>query len=327
MYYTFWFCLYFLLVARATNTTTDNPSTLSITVVLSLNFSFHAFSTIQFESGSHPCLNRVHYVFLAIKPHIRKVTHSYKHVKPMGVPIVDPLRDVRINLATRLLNLSLINIRFIRNRSVTFADFINSNKSDIIVVTETWLQSVDSNNFIASVTPPGYKCSHAVVSGSLSVMILISMSYFNHVSISLSPHLFTYPWAMPSTLFFTLCTGLLMFPKPNSLRISVSLLRAQRYHVVNISGYLNLHLDKQDGWSQKFNDSLCQYNFNQIIDSPTHIHCHILYVVCVRGTFSKVVCPKISGGCLNILPSHFWSIYRSRHPANSARLIHRKSTR
>ena len=40
-------------------------------------------------------------------------------------------------------------------------------------------------------------------------------------------------------------------------------------------GDLNLHLDKQDSWSQKFNDSLCQYNFAQIIiHSPTHIHGH-----------------------------------------------------
>ena len=38
-----------------------------------------------------------------------------------------------------------------------------------------------------------------------------------------------------------------------------------------ILGDLNLHLDHQVFWSQKFNDSLCQYNFTQIIDSPTHI--------------------------------------------------------
>ena len=62
-----------------------------------------------------------------------------------------------------------------------------------------------------------------------------------------------------------------------------------------ILGDLNFRLDKQDGWSQKFNHSLCQYNFTQIIDSPTHIHGHTLDVVCVRDTFSKAVCPKVSG--------------------------------
>ena len=63
-----------------------------------------------------------------------------------------------------------------------------------------------------------------------------------------------------------------------------------------ILGDLNLHLDKQDGWSQKFNDSLCQYNFTQIIDSPTHIHGHILDVICVRDTFSKALCAKVIAG-------------------------------
>ena len=63
-----------------------------------------------------------------------------------------------------------------------------------------------------------------------------------------------------------------------------------------ILGDLNLHLDKQDGWSQKFNDSLCQYSFTQIIDSPTHIHGHILDVVCVRDTFSKAVCAMVTAG-------------------------------
>ena len=58
-----------------------------------------------------------------------------------------------------------------------------------------------------------------------------------------------------------------------------------------ILGDLNLHLDKQDSWSQKFNDFFCEYNFTQIIDSPTHIHSHILDVECeghlLTGGLSK----------------------------------------
>ena len=63
-----------------------------------------------------------------------------------------------------------------------------------------------------------------------------------------------------------------------------------------ILGDLNLHLDKQDGWSQKFNDSLCQYNFTQIIDAPTHIHGLILDAICVRDTFSRAVCAMVTAG-------------------------------
>ena len=70
--------------------------------------------------------------------------------------------DVSINPGpnTNLLTRSLINIRSIRNKSVAVADFINSNKSDIIAVTETWLRQEDTDSFIAIVIPPGYKCTH-----------------------------------------------------------------------------------------------------------------------------------------------------------------------
>ena len=60
----------------------------------------------------------------------------------MGVPVfILSGDDVSINPGpnTHLLTRSLINIRSIRNKSVAFADFINSNKSGIIAVTETWL--------------------------------------------------------------------------------------------------------------------------------------------------------------------------------------------
>ena len=70
--------------------------------------------------------------------------------------------DVSINPGpnTGLLTGSLINIRSIRNKSLALADFINSNKSDIIAVTETWLRPDDTDTLIGSVTPLGYKCTH-----------------------------------------------------------------------------------------------------------------------------------------------------------------------
>ena len=161
MHCTFWFCLYFLLVAQATNTTTDNPSTLLITAGLSWHSTFPACSTIQFESGIHPCLNMVNYAFLAIQGHIRRVTHSFKHVSPWVSLLLTLSADVSINPGpnTSFLNGSLIYIRSTRNKSVVFADFINSNKSNVIAVTEIWLRSDDNDNFIASVNPTDYKCT------------------------------------------------------------------------------------------------------------------------------------------------------------------------
>ena len=45
-------------------------------------------------------------------------------------------------------------------KSVSPADFINRNKSDVIAVTEIWLRSDDTDSFIAIVSPPGYKWTH-----------------------------------------------------------------------------------------------------------------------------------------------------------------------
>ena len=238
---TFWLSLYFLLVARATKITTDDPSTTPIPVASSLHFSFPAFSTIHFESGIHPCLNRVNYVFLAIQGHIFRVTHSYKHVSPWVSLLLILSGDVSINPDpnTSLLTGSLINMRSIRNKSAALADFINSNKSDIIVVTETWLRPDDTDCFIASVTPPGYKCTHVPHpegrGGGVGFFIRDDIDFkvlpqpcFNTFE-SVSVHL-----SMPRTLFFILCIGPPMFPKPISLRISVPSSKVLLYHVVKI---------------------------------------------------------------------------------------------
>ena len=63
------------------------------------------------------------------------------------------------NPNTSFLTGSLINIRSIRNKAVAFADFRNNYKLDIIVVTDQ-LRSDDTDSFIQSVNPPGYKCTH-----------------------------------------------------------------------------------------------------------------------------------------------------------------------
>ena len=243
MHCTFWLCLYFLLVARATNTTTDNPSTTPIPVASSLPFSFPTYSTIYFASGIHPCLNGVNYAFLAIQGHIRRVTHSYKHVSPWVSILLILSGDVSINPGpnTSLLTGSLINIRSIRNKSVALAEFINSNKSDIIAVTETWLRPDDTDSFIASVTPPGYKCTHVPRQqgrgGGVGFFIRDDIDFkvlpqpcFNTFE-SISVHLST---GNAQDIVFHTVYRPPMFPKPISLRISVPLSKVLPYHVVKM---------------------------------------------------------------------------------------------
>ena len=215
--------------------------------------------------------------------------------------------DVSINPGpnTSLLTGSLINIRSIRNKSVALADFINNNKSDIIAVTETWLRPDDTDSFIASVTPPGYKCTHVPRAegrgGGVGFFICDDIDFkvlpqpcFNTFE-SISVHLST---GNAQDIVFHTVYRPPNVSKANFIEDFSSFVEGAALSCCEniILGDLNLHLDKQDGWSQKFKDSLCQYNFTQIIDSPTHIHGHILEGYIVRDTFSKAVCAMVTAG-------------------------------
>ena len=143
-------------------TTTDSPSTLPFTSVSNFYPTFRSPSTTQFKPGIYPCLNSANHAFLALQGHIRRVTHSFKHVSPWVSLLLILSGDVSINPSpgTRVLTGSLINIRSIKNKSTAFEDFINSNKSDVIAVTETCLRPGDTDSFIADVALPGYKYTH-----------------------------------------------------------------------------------------------------------------------------------------------------------------------
>ena len=93
-----------------------------------------------------------------------------------------------------------------------------------------------------------------VVSGFSSMTTLISRSYLNHASVPLSLYLFTYPWNIifhtvyrpPNVSKATFIEDFSSFVEGAALSCCENI----------ILGDLNFHLDKQDGWSQKFNDSL-----------------------------------------------------------------------
>ena len=94
-------------------------------------------------------------------------------------------------------------------------DFINSNNSDVIAVTETWHQPDDNNSFIKVVMPPGYKCTTLRGSGvgflihadiDFKVLPQPCINTFESYSIQLS-------MGNTQVIIFTPCTGLLMSSK------------------------------------------------------------------------------------------------------------------
>ena len=232
------------------------------------------------------------------------LTYSYgnTHVSQWVSLLLILSGDISINPSpnTNPLTGSMINIRSIRNKSVAFAGFINSDKSDAIAITETWLQSDDTDSFIVSVTPLGYKCTHVLcpegrgggagffICDDIDFKVLLQPCF--KIFESISVHL---PMGNAKDFIFHTVYRPSNISKANFIEdfsSSVDVAALSCWENI-ILGDLNLNLDKQDSWSQKFNDHLCQYNFTQNIDSPTHtwpyIRCHMFEGHLLTGGLSE----------------------------------------
>ena len=122
----------------------------------------HSSHPVIIESGFHPCVDSINYAYLAFQGHCRRVTHSFRNVSPWTSLLLALSGDISLNPgpASRYLNGCLLNIRSIRNKSASFLEFVKDNNTDLIAVTETWLRPEDTEGFISSITPPGYKFTH-----------------------------------------------------------------------------------------------------------------------------------------------------------------------
>ena len=57
------------------------------------------------------------------------------------------------------ISFTLLNARSVRNKSLTIKDFVVDNDIDILALTETWLRSDESDEFIIrDLRPEGYEC-------------------------------------------------------------------------------------------------------------------------------------------------------------------------
>ena len=90
------------------------------------------------------------------------MTHSFQNISPWTSLLLALSGDISLNPGpgSRSLNGCLLNVRSIRNKSASFLEFVKDNNADLIAVTETWLRPEDTESFISSITPPGYKFTH-----------------------------------------------------------------------------------------------------------------------------------------------------------------------
>ena len=122
----------------------------------------HSGHPVIIELVIHPCVDSINYAYLAFQGHCRRVTHSFRNVSPWTSLLLALSGDISLNPgpASRSLNGCFLNIRSIRNKSTSFLEFVKDNNADLIAVTETWLRPEDTEGFISSITPPGYKFTH-----------------------------------------------------------------------------------------------------------------------------------------------------------------------
>ena len=267
----------------------------------------HSGHPVVIESGIHPCVDSINFAYLAFQGHCRRVTHSFRNVSPWTSLLLALSGDISLNPGpgSRSLNGCLLNVRSIRNKSASFLEFVKDNNADLIAITETWLRPEDTESFISSITPPGYKFPHVPRNikkgGGVGFFIKEDLSYeqvsknkyqaFESISIQISSE------GAKDVIFHV------VYRPPNLSKSQFLDEFGMFLEGAALSGYenillgdLNFHLDKHDTWTLKFYDILEQFGFTQLVNAPTHIQGHILDALCVRDSFSWAISPKVIGG-------------------------------
>ena len=259
------------------------------------------------ESGIHPCVDSINFAYLAFQGHCRRVTHHFRNVSLWTSLLLALSCDISLNPGpgSRSLNGCLLNVRSIRNKSASFLEFVKDNNADLIAVTETWLRPEDTESFISSITPPGYKFTHVPQNvkkgGGVGFFIKEDLSFERvsknsyQASESISIQISTQ--GAKDVIFHV------VYRPPNLSKSQFLDEFGMFLEGAALSGYenillgdLNFHLDKHDTWTLKFYDILEQFSFTQLVNTPTHIHGHILDALCVRDSFSWAISPKVIGG-------------------------------
>ena len=187
--------------------------------------------------------------------------------------------------------------------------------------TETWLRPEDTESFISSITPPGYKFTHVprnvkkgggvgfFIKEDLSFEQVSKNSYqaFEIISIQISTEgakdvIFHVVYSPPNLSKSQFLDEFGIFLKGAALSGYENILL----------GDLNFYLDKHDTWALKFYDILEQFSFTQLVNTRTHIQGHILDALCVRDAFSWAISPKVIGGLSDLQAIIFSFIFPVR---------------
>ena len=169
-------------------------------------------------------------------------------------------------------------------------EHIVDRKSDIIFLTETWLQT-DKNNITAEIKTYGYKLLHnrrkdrkKEIGGGVGVMIKADLSSkqlpvrhfesFEHSIVSLS--LMNKKKVILVAVYRVLFVSETVFLTELAELFDEVVVSNEHYV---IAGDINIHVETSDVYARQFQELLVLYNVKQHIDGPTHSKGHTLDVV------------------------------------------------
>ena len=312
MHCTFWFCFSILLTVRSTTPTKEN--------------------SLPSPKIIHPSLlsslDSCNIAFVALQAHCRQVTHCFRNVNPWWSIILILCGDISLNPGPSARNIKAchLNVRSLRNKTSAFSDFVLSNDLDIVGVTETWLRPSDTQGLMDEITPAGFQL-HQVPrenkkGGGVAVLVrndidsvrcqIDQQETFEHITVKLSDrqssqllvHVIYRPPSTSKSRFIE---------EFNSFMEAAAL----SPHENIILGDVNIQLDSQNCWTEKFNTVLLDFDFIQHVSTPTHIQGHILDVLCT----SKSLTSSVHHHVKDVISDHLAVFFTTTFPVkNSCRV-------
>ena len=203
----------------------------------------------------------------------------------------------QVNHRSSNLTFCLLNARSLRNKSVSFCDYVQDCKADIFSITETWLTQNDAA-ICKEITPNGYRLFHCprtdrrgggtalLCRESLHVRRLsagekTSFEFSEYVIDGLSLQLRLVIVYRPPYSAAHPVTSSTFFPEFSEYLESFVLSKVP----ICISGEFNVHLDvSDDADTIAFADLLESLCLTQHVKSPTHVMGHILDLIITRSS-------------------------------------------
>jgi exonuclease III len=196
----------------------------------------------------------------------------------------------RVGEVESTLRCSLWNVRSINNKLAELMEHLVDRESDIVFLTETWLQC-DTNSITAEIKTYGYKLLHdrrkdraKETGGGVGVMIKIGLAAkqqpakhyesFEHTVVYLS---------LPNKKKIILISIYRVLFVAEKVFLSDLAELFDEFVVSNehfiIAGDVNIHVETADLYARQFDELLDLYDLKQHVSQPTHTKGHTLDVV------------------------------------------------